>query len=284
MDKPDNVISLINLATVRSLEEHWGIKIDPLRFRANLYIDGVRALGRIRLGGRRHPDRRGAVSRRPAQRPVRRHQRQSRNRPARPRPARFAARRLRTQGTRNLPCRQGRRVPERGRSVLTPTPLGTASRATARAITARGSPAVHVRRMLFYLRDRQLEFPTSRSPQARRSRRFRRLAMSGLRHRKNDVSAPCRAGSSPSRGKRLISRNETDLNPIGRGRKQASVATAFATAATGPWPALRGIKLLFSSGMAVLTRLGPAALGSSVGLGVGVTGAPTAFAAAAVVA
>jgi GntR family transcriptional regulator / MocR family aminotransferase len=42
MDKPDNVTSLINLATVRSLEEQWGIKIDPLRFRANLYIDGAR--------------------------------------------------------------------------------------------------------------------------------------------------------------------------------------------------------------------------------------------------
>jgi len=42
MDKPDNVISLINLATVRGLEEQWGIKIDPLRFRANLYIDGAR--------------------------------------------------------------------------------------------------------------------------------------------------------------------------------------------------------------------------------------------------
>jgi GntR family transcriptional regulator / MocR family aminotransferase len=42
MDKPDNVISLINLATVRSLEQQWGIKIDPLRFRANLYIDGAR--------------------------------------------------------------------------------------------------------------------------------------------------------------------------------------------------------------------------------------------------
>jgi GntR family transcriptional regulator/MocR family aminotransferase len=42
MDKPDNVISLINLATVRSLEERWGQSLDPLRFRANLYIDGVR--------------------------------------------------------------------------------------------------------------------------------------------------------------------------------------------------------------------------------------------------
>ena len=42
MDKPDNVISLINLATVRSLELQWGYDIDPLRFRANLYIDGAR--------------------------------------------------------------------------------------------------------------------------------------------------------------------------------------------------------------------------------------------------
>jgi GntR family transcriptional regulator / MocR family aminotransferase len=41
MDKPDNVLSLINLATVRSLEERWGYAIDPLRFRANFYIDGA---------------------------------------------------------------------------------------------------------------------------------------------------------------------------------------------------------------------------------------------------
>jgi GntR family transcriptional regulator/MocR family aminotransferase len=41
MDKPDNVISLINLATVRSLEQQWGYAIDPLRFRANIYIDGA---------------------------------------------------------------------------------------------------------------------------------------------------------------------------------------------------------------------------------------------------
>jgi GntR family transcriptional regulator/MocR family aminotransferase len=42
MDKPDNVVSLINLATVRSLEERWGKTLDPLRFRANIYIDGAR--------------------------------------------------------------------------------------------------------------------------------------------------------------------------------------------------------------------------------------------------
>jgi GntR family transcriptional regulator/MocR family aminotransferase len=42
MDKPENLISLINLATVRSLESQWGYEIDPLRFRANLYVDGFR--------------------------------------------------------------------------------------------------------------------------------------------------------------------------------------------------------------------------------------------------
>ncbi|MGA2942913.1 MAG: rubredoxin, partial [Xanthobacteraceae bacterium] len=58
MDKPDNVISLINLATVRSLEERWGVKIDPLRFRANIYIDGAEPWeefnwvgSEIRIGG-----------------------------------------------------------------------------------------------------------------------------------------------------------------------------------------------------------------------------------------
>ncbi len=42
MDKPDNVLSLINLATVRSLEAQWGHAIDPLRFRANFYFEGLR--------------------------------------------------------------------------------------------------------------------------------------------------------------------------------------------------------------------------------------------------
>ena len=58
MDKPDNVISLINLATVRSLEAQWGVEIDPLRFRANIYIDGAKPweefdwVGKeIRIGG-----------------------------------------------------------------------------------------------------------------------------------------------------------------------------------------------------------------------------------------
>ena len=58
MDKPDNVISMINLATVRALEALWRVPIDPLRFRANIYIDGARPweefdwIGRdVRIGG-----------------------------------------------------------------------------------------------------------------------------------------------------------------------------------------------------------------------------------------
>jgi GntR family transcriptional regulator / MocR family aminotransferase len=58
MDKPDNVMSCINLATVRELEKLWGHAVHPLRFRANFYIDGVPPwqefewLGReITLGG-----------------------------------------------------------------------------------------------------------------------------------------------------------------------------------------------------------------------------------------
>jgi GntR family transcriptional regulator/MocR family aminotransferase len=42
MDKPDSVMSCINLATVRSLETEWSRTIHPLRFRANFYIEGAR--------------------------------------------------------------------------------------------------------------------------------------------------------------------------------------------------------------------------------------------------
>jgi GntR family transcriptional regulator / MocR family aminotransferase len=42
MDKPDSVMSCINLATLRSLEAQWGRAIHPLRFRANFYVDGLR--------------------------------------------------------------------------------------------------------------------------------------------------------------------------------------------------------------------------------------------------
>lgn len=39
-DAPDRFISLINLASLRDLERITGKTVDPLRFRANIYIDG----------------------------------------------------------------------------------------------------------------------------------------------------------------------------------------------------------------------------------------------------
>ncbi len=38
-----NAVSIINLNSVRDMEARTGAKIDPLRFRANIYIDGLPA-------------------------------------------------------------------------------------------------------------------------------------------------------------------------------------------------------------------------------------------------
>jgi uncharacterized protein YcbX len=40
MDHPQGHVSLINLASVRAFERAIGRPVDPLRFRANLYVDG----------------------------------------------------------------------------------------------------------------------------------------------------------------------------------------------------------------------------------------------------
>lgn len=39
-DVPDNFISLVNLASIREIERVIGRPLDPLRFRANIYVDG----------------------------------------------------------------------------------------------------------------------------------------------------------------------------------------------------------------------------------------------------
>jgi rubredoxin len=114
MDKPDNVISLINLATVRSLEAQWGVEIDPLRFRANIYIDGAKPWeefdwigGDIRIGGAvftvdRKNGRCGATNVNPG------------DRPPRSRHSELAARRVRPQESRRLSDRaRGRRDRDR---------------------------------------------------------------------------------------------------------------------------------------------------------------------------
>jgi hypothetical protein len=40
-DVPQNCLTLVNLASVRELETRMGCQLDPLRFRANLYVDGA---------------------------------------------------------------------------------------------------------------------------------------------------------------------------------------------------------------------------------------------------
>ena len=60
MDKPDNVISLINLATVRSLEEQWGYRDRSAALSRQFLYRRRQALGGIRLDRQRHPDRRRA--------------------------------------------------------------------------------------------------------------------------------------------------------------------------------------------------------------------------------
>ncbi|QCK84745.1 MOSC domain-containing protein [Phreatobacter aquaticus] len=60
MDSRSGFVSIINLATVRALEKETGMAIDPIRFRANVYIDGITAFSEfewvgqeINLGGTR---------------------------------------------------------------------------------------------------------------------------------------------------------------------------------------------------------------------------------------
>lgn len=51
-DVPQNCLSLINLESVRALEARMGTPLDPLRFRANLYVDGVPAWAEFSWVGR----------------------------------------------------------------------------------------------------------------------------------------------------------------------------------------------------------------------------------------
>ncbi|GLY33827.1 MOSC domain-containing protein [Kineosporia sp. NBRC 101731] len=46
-----NAVSIINLASVRDLEQRTGLSIDPLRLRANIYVDGLPAWSELGLVG-----------------------------------------------------------------------------------------------------------------------------------------------------------------------------------------------------------------------------------------
>jgi uncharacterized protein YcbX len=58
MDAPEGFVSIVNLASVRDLAEKIGLRVDPRRFRANLYVENWPAWienstsgGSITLGG-----------------------------------------------------------------------------------------------------------------------------------------------------------------------------------------------------------------------------------------
>jgi uncharacterized protein YcbX len=60
LDHPLGHVSIINLASVRDLEQRLGRPLDPLRFRANLYVDGWPAWAENEWEGR--PVRLGAAA------------------------------------------------------------------------------------------------------------------------------------------------------------------------------------------------------------------------------
>lgn len=51
-DTASRVLSIINLASVRALEQRIGVPVDPLRFRGNLHVEGLPPWGEFDLVGR----------------------------------------------------------------------------------------------------------------------------------------------------------------------------------------------------------------------------------------
>jgi uncharacterized protein len=51
-DTRHRVVSIINLASVRALEQRMGVPVDPLRFRGNLQVEGLPPWGEFDLVGR----------------------------------------------------------------------------------------------------------------------------------------------------------------------------------------------------------------------------------------
>jgi uncharacterized protein YcbX len=52
-DNPRGQVSIINLASVADLSRRMGVELDPLRFRANLYVEGWPAWSELEWSGRR---------------------------------------------------------------------------------------------------------------------------------------------------------------------------------------------------------------------------------------
>ena len=103
-DVAKKVVSIINLASLQAIEDVVGQPVHPLRFRANLYVQGWPAWREFDLA---RPDacyRRSKVEDREADRALRRHQRRSRHRRARSQHPAYADAALRPRRLRRV-CR-----------------------------------------------------------------------------------------------------------------------------------------------------------------------------------
>ena len=114
-DVARKVVSIINLDSVRAIETMLGgAAVNPLRFRANLYVKGWPAWSELDLVGRDAGDRRGPAQGGQAHRPLPGRQRRSRDRAARSRDTADAVAQSRPHGLRHL-CRGDRRRRDRRR-------------------------------------------------------------------------------------------------------------------------------------------------------------------------
>ena len=94
-DHPLGQVSIINLASVRDLGQRMGVELDPLRFRANLYVEGWPAWAENGWTGKATDAGLGAGRGVQADRPLRRHPRGPDDRRARPGGHQGAVRQLR---------------------------------------------------------------------------------------------------------------------------------------------------------------------------------------------
>ena len=205
MDKPDNVISLINLATVRSLEAAMGIQDRSAAVSRQFLHRRRRALGGIRMGRQRHRDRRYAVPCRSAQRPLRRHQRQSGDRAPRSRFAGFAAGGLRPQGSRDLSGGQRRRPRHGWRPCHAAAIPGAEAKASPIATAARTGRQLFMCGGCYFIYEPAAGLPGSVDPAGHAVCRDPvELAVPRLRNRQDDVPAACRGPAKDRRMKRPL--------------------------------------------------------------------------------
>ncbi len=204
------------------------------------------ALGGVRLGRQRDQDRRRGVCGGSQERPLRRHQRQSHNRTARPRYSGLAVRRFRSQKSRRLSDRPRRRGNHRRRFGLCAACRAVADgrlRTAGAGLEWRATP-LYVPRLLFHLRGGQGSAAAIDTPGNGLCGYAGELAMSRLRHGQNDIPPLRRKGGSRLKPGWARRRNPPDGNWTsaqcgaraafcGSSRRQVTMKAPIAAEASG---------------------------------------------------